>query len=108
MLSYFIDMDKVGVDDEEVVEEEGALVLSAEDTQMVARWVLMGGNLATQVVPSLTERLVRSIRVEQSVVRKDFSSSKFTICFNLKFHALSSVYWELFCKYSRQPVTWVR
>ena len=70
MLSYFIDMDKVGVDDEEVVEEEGALVLSAEDTQMVARWVLVGGNLTTQVVPSLTERLVRSIRVEQSVVRK--------------------------------------
>ena len=43
MLSYFIYMDKVGVDDEEVVEEEGALVLSAEDTQMVARWVLVGG-----------------------------------------------------------------
>ena len=47
MLSYYIDMDKVGVDDEEVVEEEGALVLSAEDTQMVARWVLVGGDLTT-------------------------------------------------------------
>jgi len=44
---------EVGVEEEEVVEEEGELVLNPEDTQMVA---------------SLTERLVRSIRVEQSVL----------------------------------------
>ena len=46
----------MGVEEEDVVEEEGELVLSPEDTQMVA---------------SLTERLVRSIRVEQSVVRSN-------------------------------------
>ena len=46
----------MGVEEEEVVEEEGELVLNPEDTQMVA---------------SLTERLVRSIRVEQSVVRNN-------------------------------------
>ena len=47
-----------------MVEEEGELVLSVEDTQMVA---------------SLTERLVRSIRVEQSVVRRNhFVCSQFT------------------------------
>ena len=48
-----------------MVEEEGELVLNPEDTQMVA---------------SLTERLVRSIRVEQSVVRNNSQKS----CFNLK------------------------
>ena len=46
----------MGVEEDEVVEEEGVLVLNPEDTQMVA---------------SLTERLVRSIRVEQSVVRNN-------------------------------------
>ena len=46
----------MGIESEEVVEEEGELVLNPEDTQMVA---------------SLTERLVRSIRVEQSVVRNN-------------------------------------
>ena len=58
-----------------MVEEEGELVLNPEDTQMVA---------------SLTERLVRSIRVEQSVVRKNDFIYIVTInkklCFNLKFH----------------------
>ena len=54
----------MGVEEEDVVEEEGELVLSVEDTQMVA---------------SLTERLVRSIRVEQSVVRGNhFVCSKVT------------------------------
>ena len=48
------------------MEEEGELVLNPEDTQMVA---------------SLTERLVRSIRVEQSVVR---NNNFFWFQFNLQ------------------------
>ena len=60
----------MGVEEEEVVEEEGELVLNPEDTQMVA---------------SLTERLVRSIRVEQSVVRNNnFPWLQFTKKFQLE------------------------
>ena len=55
-----------------MVEEEGELVLNPEDTQMVA---------------SLTERLVRSIRVEQSVVRGNrFVCSKFYIIYSFVTH----------------------
>ena len=60
----------MGVEEEEVVEEEGELVLNPEDTQMVA---------------SLTERLVRSIRVEQSVVRNNnFLWLQFTKSFKVR------------------------
>ena len=46
-------VEPAGEEEEEREEEEGELVLGAEDREMVA---------------SLTERLVRSIRVEQSVI----------------------------------------
>ena len=69
---------------------------------------------------SLTERLVRSIRVEQSVVSHESSRSLLhtlglpSLCLFLTHihklipHISRSVFWGQFCKSSKLRVTWVR